>query len=301
MANLNFSHSTNFLFLNGVFLRSDAVSTSSSSTKVSEASSSTKYNNIFKSAFNRGITFLSKIANSSGSNTPSTSASTSSKPAESEINDHDSSSSETPSDCSSPDSLKTEMIFFKPITREPRTPSSAKPVLLRVPSIRSTASSTDRLLNSPCPSPFFIPITPRRQSAFSFVAVSEEDSRSADTQQVIKPRPTKRKNVKTSPEKSAASPKRIKKDAQPSQKSKKSRQLDVEKPKAEAKTEKRKTRSMEKKNYAEDDDDELFCLPTATSSVRRKTLPKSSPKKSPPKKQAEKQPVRVLRSRSMKN
>ena len=278
---------------------SDAVSTSSSSIKSGEPSSSAKYNNIFKSAFNRGITFLSKIANSSGSNTPTTSASTGSKPAESEIN-HDSSSSETPSNCSSPDSLKTEMIFFKPITREPRTPSSTKPVLLRVPSIHSTASSTDRLLNSPCPSPFFIPITPRRQSAFSFVTINEEDSRGAESEQAVKPRPSKRKNAKTSPEKSSEKvQKRVKNDEQSSTKTRKTRQ--VAEVIEEAKTEKRKTRSMEKRNYFEDDD-ESFCLPAAK--IHRRAMPKSPEKKSPQKKQpaiAAKQPKRVLRSNCMKH
>jgi hypothetical protein len=107
-----------------------------------------------------------------------------------------------------------------------------------------------------------------------------------------------------SPEKSETLPKRIKRDVQTSQKSSKSREI-VEKPKVEAKTEKRKTRSMEKKNYAEDDD-EMFCLPTAAPTTsRRKTMPKSPAKKSSPKKQpapkvAEKQ-KRVLRTRSMKH
>lgn len=136
--------------------------------------------------------------------------SSNSKPAESESN-HESSSSETPeSDCSSPDSLKTEMIFFKPIIREPKTPSSStKPVLLRIPSIRSTASSTDRYISSPCPSPFFIPITPRRESAFTVVGCSDDV---ADTQPIVKPMPTKRRYVKTSPKKIEKSPKRIKRE-----------------------------------------------------------------------------------------
>lgn len=71
-------------------------------------------------------------------------------------------------DCSSPDSIKTELMLFKPISREPRT-KSANAKLIRVPSIRST-SSTSSIIHSPCPSPFFIPMTPQRQSAFSFVS-----------------------------------------------------------------------------------------------------------------------------------
>lgn len=169
------------------------------------------------------------------------------------------------------------MIFFKPISREPKTPSSSKPVLLRVPSIRSTASSTDRHINSPCPSPFFIPITPRRQSAFSFVSHAEE----SDGRSIVKPKATKRKRSKASPVKS---PKRVKREAP------------VVKAKAAAKTEtvKRKTRSMETK--------EEFLTPAKSISKQKdfKTLPKAAAKKEV----ARKQPAvhqRVTRSQSLKH
>lgn len=77
-----------------------------------------------------------------------------------------SSASSNEEECSSPDSIKTELMLFKPISREPRT-NSVNSKLVRLPSVRSV-SSTSSVVHSPCPSPFFIPIAPR-QSAFSFV------------------------------------------------------------------------------------------------------------------------------------
>lgn len=79
-------------------------------------------------------------------------------------------------------------MLFKPIAREPRT-VSANAQLIRVPSIRST-SSTSSVIHSPCPSPFTIPLTPCRQSAFSFVKVQSSP-----------PKTNKRKRSKLSPEK----------------------------------------------------------------------------------------------------
>lgn len=261
---------------------------------------------------------MSKITNSSDSNTPSTSASTSSKPAESETN-QDSSSSDTPSDCSSPDSLKTELIFFKPIIREPKTPS-AKPVLLRVPSIRSAASSTDRFISSPCPSPFFIPITPRRQSAFSFVGMPEDDYREDGSQSsIIKPKATKRKSVKSSPEKPAA--KRAKQEVQTNQKSVKPckpgnvsvKQSTVEAKAATLVGAKRKTRSTDKND--DDDFQKPKCLPpkskrkpTENQTIKTSPQKKEAPvmkkyqqtKKTPPVGVLKEQPKRVTRSQSIK-
>lgn len=102
---------------------------------------------------------------------------------------------------------------------------------------------------------------------------------------MVKPRATKRKNIKLS----QSSPKRAKKEVQIS------KRPIVEKLKPQEKSEKRKTRSMEKKNYAEDDE-EVLCLPV----MKRKTSPAKKPpvKKSPPKNQPA---TRVLRSRSLKH
>lgn len=279
--------------------------TSTSSSKLSDVSSN-KSNNIFKSAINRSISFFSKITSSSGSNTPTTTASTSSKPAGSERN-RESSSSETPSECSSPDSLKTELIFFKPIIREPKTPSSAKPVLLRIPSIRSTASSNDNYINSPCPSPFFIPITPRRESAFSRVGFCDDDE-----PLIVKPRPTKRKPK--SPLKSSVT-KRTKKDVHSPPKTKSKREVSkiAVKSKVDGKTEAvaRKTRSMEAKKETEDFERQI--QPPAALS---KKVVESKSFKAPPKKTAKEispgkreltrttsddKPKRVTRSSSMKH
>lgn len=227
---------------------------------------------------------MTKITNSSGSNTP-----TSSKAVESEGNQE----SSTPSDCSSPDSLKTELIFFKPITKEPKTASTTKPVLLRVPSIRSTASSTDRLISSPCPSPFFIPITPRRESAFSLVNVVEEETVGSKTPLIVKPKATKRKYVKVSPQKS---PKRVKRDDKLVVKAKKAE----EKKKSKGKTEVivavavRKTRSMDKK---ENDDAPVPVKPIVKKRVSSQTK-KSSPKINPT---TETSVTRITRSRSIKH
>ncbi|CRK99387.1 CLUMA_CG012638, isoform A [Clunio marinus] len=269
----------------------DAVSTSVQATD----SSSSKYNNIFKTAFTRGITFLSKIANSSASNTPTTSTSVGSKPTEYESNQDSNSSSDTSSNCSSPDSLKTEMIFFKPITREPKTPSSFKSVLLRVPSIRST-SSTDCHISSPCPSPFFIPIIPRRQSAFSLVGNVEDEFK--EKQKIIKPKPTKRKSIKTSPSKHGPSSKRPKRDILTLNKL----ALHEQVPKKTVKTtHERKTRSM---NKCKESSTENNCHQTIILPLK-KTLPKpSKPSHNTPIKKMKEEVVtkstRVTRSQNMK-
>lgn len=134
----------------------------------------------------------SPITISSRSTTPSSSSS---------------SESESEEDRSSPDSIKTELMLFKPITREPRT-VSANAKLIRVPSIRST-SSTSSVIHSPCPSPFSIPLTPCRQSAFSFVKVKSSP-----------PKTNKRKRSKLSPENKSdvAAPKRQKKEKKTTEK-----------------------------------------------------------------------------------
>lgn len=121
----------------------------------------------------------SPITISSRSTTPSSSSS--------------SSESESSDGGSSPDSIKTELMLFKPISREPRT-TSANATLIRVPSIRSTSSASSVKVHSPCPSPFFIPLTPCRQSAFTFVVQNQSPP-------LPPPKTNKRKYTKLSPEK----------------------------------------------------------------------------------------------------
>jgi hypothetical protein len=271
------------------------VSSTSSSTKAGETANSKNYN-IFKSALNRSITFFSKIATNSGSITPTTSTSTSvSKPTGSESVHEISSSSETPSDSSSPDSLQTELIFFKPIIREPKTPSSSKSVLLRVPSIRSTASSTDRHF-SPCPSPFFIPIA-KRQSAFTFVGDSKDDEK----RKIIKPKATKRKDVKPP---QIVPQKRMKQEAPPRARISRQASSDSGKPKDNGTRNARslrQTRSSEKKESSS-------TAPTASQSFPKprapatKTAKKPSPRKNPPAPVKEAEVIkRVTRSQSLKH
>jgi hypothetical protein len=185
--------------------------------------------NIFRSALKRGTELLKStfLANASlltdpsdspshfkpipqkqQSDTPQTVSSDSSRSSSS------SSASETQSegddDCSSPDSIKTELMLFKPISREPRT-KSANAKLVRVPSIRST-SSTSSVVHSPCPSPFFIPMTPQRHSAFSFVQFESAAQ--------LQPKTTNKrklsKNTKDEKKSEEASPKRQKKVHAPS-------------------------------------------------------------------------------------
>lgn len=159
------------------------------SVKSNDGNTSGTYS-ILKSAFNRGTELLKStfFANPQQSTTeqlesPITISSTSSSP---------SSSSEESSDDdrSSPDSIKTELMLFKPITREPRT-KSANAKLIRVPSIHSTSSSSS-ILHSPCPSPFSIQLSVGRQSAFSFFA---------PTPLPPPPKRNKRNHSKVSPEK----------------------------------------------------------------------------------------------------
>lgn len=179
-------------------------SSPSSQTKTNDGNSVAKFN-IFKKALNKGMDFFSKITNN-GSPSASSHASTGSKCQSDGQSSTKSTSVETstPSDCSSPDSLMTELIFFKPICREPKTPSSNKPAVIRVPSVRSNVSSAQ--ISSPCPSPFFIPITPKRRlnSAFSFVGVDEEPESGEEIfdklPKVVKPRASvKRKIAEISP------------------------------------------------------------------------------------------------------
>lgn len=175
------------------------------------------------------------------------------------------------------------MIFFKPISREPRTPSTVKPTIIRVPSMRSNASSTtiDFPINSPCPSPFFIPITPKRRSAFSFVGIDECDEEEEDSKmKEVKKNPVKsrtsvkRKIVQTSPEKLKPSPKKTK---------------------VEPKTSSvvvRKTRSMDKKS---DDLPNVIKKPQEVKKSHRRSIEIVAPPVVPPRS------TRVLRSQSFKH
>jgi hypothetical protein len=140
-------------------------------------------------------------------------------------------SSESSSSSSSPDSIYEDSMqnkVFKPISRELKTPNSSKPPLLRIPSIRTPSSNSPDVLPSLCPSPFFIPITPKRQSAFS--VVKEEEF---VLPKLVKPK-AKRKNAEIL--EVSGGKKRTKRDAKP-------RQIAYVAGQVEAKTEKRKTRS----------------------------------------------------------
>lgn len=178
-------------------------------TPTSSATSSGTYN-IFRSAFNRGTellksTFLVKPPQQLGASTSQLQIQTQRfgetpvviSDSEEESDSDSSHANDTPnkSNGSSPDSIKTELMLFRPISREPRTISSIAKII-RVPSIRSTSSSTSSVVHSPCPSPFFIPITPNRQSAFSFV-VHTNDSNDSATPPTLQPKTSnKRKGSK---------------------------------------------------------------------------------------------------------
>ncbi|CAO1401652.1 unnamed protein product [Diamesa hyperborea] len=189
-----------------------STSSVSSTTTSKSNDASTKYNNIFKSALTRGISFLGKLTNASTSNSNSpASTSSATNPIETfapiTVPCSDSEDSE--------DSFKSELIFFKPISSVPKT-TNLKPKLLRVPSIRLPSSaSTESCFSPPCISPF-IPIDPkfRRRSAFSvvnemtddmddfrpFAVIDEDDCDSVMPE--VKPvtlRALKRKKIKQSP------------------------------------------------------------------------------------------------------
>lgn len=100
-------------------------------------------------------------------------------------------------------------MLFKPISKEPRT-KSANAKLIRVPSIRST-SSTSSVVHSPCPSPFFIPMTPQRHSAFSFVQFEPAQLPPKTTNK----RKSFRNAANVEKKSEGASPKRQKKDHAP--------------------------------------------------------------------------------------
>ncbi|KAG5682426.1 hypothetical protein PVAND_011779 [Polypedilum vanderplanki] len=136
--------------------------------------------NIFKTAINRGTelirsTFLSKTNYSDSfesNSSPSTSVATTTTTTRNSVKiepQNDESSSSSDSSSSSPDSIQNDLMYFKPINRELQTPLSSTKII-RIPSIRSTSSSsTTVVMQSPCPSPFFIPVSSQRHSAFSFV------------------------------------------------------------------------------------------------------------------------------------
>lgn len=93
--------------------------------------------------------------------------------------------------------------------------------------------------------------------------------------------PTKRRNIKSSPEKSENLPKRVKRETGGSLRNKRSREVEtvVEKPKAKAKTENgnsRQTRSTEKKiNYNEQDQQKEVRSPTKSRKTQKVTKTRS--------------------------
>lgn len=182
-------------------------SSGSSNGSKGEGETSTGTYNIFRSAFNRGTellksTFLVKTLPAAEKSTSTQLVPT--KPSnDTPVTINDSSASSSPAaiespngDCSSPDSIKTELMLFKPISCEPRTSSAANTKIIRVPSIRSTSSSSSNF-QSPRSSPFFIPITSNRQSAFSFVHIIESPQPPpppAAAPQIQQPKTIKRKS-----------------------------------------------------------------------------------------------------------
>lgn len=174
------------IFHNSYQLRSELQKDASPSVSYqnSNSSATTSKYNLFKSAFNRGTelirnTFLPKSSNySDASNSTFSSESTiRATSACAQIAHHGNFSKyfnsefkeESCSSNDSHDSIQTELMYFKPIDREVRTFSNDTKIL-KVPSIRSSTSLSTSLILSPCSSPFFIPITSQRQSAFSFVS-----------------------------------------------------------------------------------------------------------------------------------
>lgn len=93
--------------------------------------------------------------------------------------------------------------------------------------------------------------------------------------------PTKRRNIKSSPEKSENLPKRVKRETGGSLRNKRSREVEtvVEKPKAKAKTENansRQTRSTEKKiNYDEQNQQNEVRSPTKSTKTQKVTKTRS--------------------------
>ncbi|CAG9804707.1 unnamed protein product [Chironomus riparius] len=182
------------------------------------------YSNIFKTALNRGTeliksTFLSKSTNfyNDSFELSTNVVNQASLPVKldntvnierssSESSSSSSSTSSSSDHSSSPDSIKTELMLFKPIVREPRITSSTK--ILRPTSIRSTSSNST--IHTPSPSPFFIPITSQRQSAFS-VVIHLNDT--IPQKEIKKPKSVKRNRSNCENKKSEGfSPKRQKVD-----------------------------------------------------------------------------------------
>lgn len=149
--------------------------------------------------------------------------------------------------------------------------------------MRSNASSTtttDIPISSPCPSPFFIPITPKRRSAFSFVGIDECDEeedeekdnkmkevKKSSVKSQRKTTSVKRKIIQISPEKTKPLPKKVK---------------------VEPKTSVvRKTRSMDKKSDLPNKNEPIEVKKSHRRSVEVETQPVRS--------------TRVLRSQSFKH
>lgn len=181
--------------------------TDSQNSKIKDVTSkrsdtSTSTYNIFKTAINRGTelirsTFLSSSSKGTSLCSESSSAankSASRTPTDSHYDD-DSSSESSSSNASSPDSIQTELMFFKPIQREPRTSSLSTTKIIRLPSIRSTSSTST--IQTPCPSPFFIPISTQRQSAFTFVAAPLSDELKKKPKRSIKRKNSSSENLKS--------------------------------------------------------------------------------------------------------
>ncbi len=104
---------------------------------------------------------------------------------------------------STPDSLRSELMLFRPILPAPRTITSLfNPKILRVRPIRpsSSGSVSTAMQSSPSPSPFSISLTPYRQSAFSIFSPSFHPEKTS-TPSPPQPKTKKRKYSKISQEK----------------------------------------------------------------------------------------------------
>jgi hypothetical protein len=127
---------------------------------------------MLKSALDRSITFLSKMANPK-------SVPTSTSEKQTQLAPHLKRSISLDKDRSSSDSLKAEIFFFKPIVQEPKTSQNKASIILRIPPLRT--SSSERSICSPCPSPFLLGAP--RCSAFSFVRQTADKRKSLDKNQ----------------------------------------------------------------------------------------------------------------------
>jgi hypothetical protein len=127
-------------------------------------------------------------------------------------------------------------MLFKPIVREPRIASSTK--ILRPTSIRSTSSNST--IHTPSPSPFFIPITSQRQSAFSVVIHTND---TIPQKEIKKPKNVKRKrsNCENKKSEKGLSPKRQKVDRDSTYNTRLKTDKDVKETRSTAKTKKQPT------------------------------------------------------------